>query len=262
MSLEDLATMKAKLPDLQIEAFVHGAMCLAYSGRCLLSAWQAGRSGNKGECAHSCRWNYREAIEEAQRPGHYYPVEEGDGFTTILSPRDLCMIDHLGAFADAGIDALKIEGRMKSAYYAAIVTRAYRKEIDRLASGAPRETVQAYIDELYNVSHREFSTGFFFGDPESLAPTGTSYRQTFRFMAGVGARVADGRYRIDVKNGFAEGETVEYVGPDVPSVEDSRFRLFDPNGEPTDRVTNQEGGFIEPSIPLAEGFMIRRRTGS
>ncbi|HKJ86149.1 MAG TPA: peptidase U32 family protein, partial [Spirochaetia bacterium] len=162
MSLEALAEMKASLPDLEIEVFVHGAMCLAYSGRCLLSAWQADRSANKGECAHSCRWNYRYAIEEAKRPGHYFPVEEGEGYTSILSPKDLCMIDHLAELRDAGVDALKIEGRVKSVYYAAVVTRAYRKELDRVLAGRSRSESQAFIDDLYNVSHREFSTGFFF----------------------------------------------------------------------------------------------------
>jgi putative protease len=138
---------------------VHGAMCLAYSGRCLLSAWSVGRSGNTGECAHSCRWEYRIAVEEKKRPGNYLPVEQGDGYTTILSPKDLCMIDHIRQLSDAGADSLKIEGRVKSAYYVAVVTRAYRKEIDRIAEGRPREDSEPYILELDNVSHREFSTG-------------------------------------------------------------------------------------------------------
>lgn len=261
MSLDDLASLKAKLPDLEVEAFVHGAMCLAYSGRCLLSAWQAGRSGNKGECAHSCRWSYREAIEEAKRPGVYYPVEEADGFTTILSPSDLCMIDYLAEMRRAGIDAVKIEGRMKSAYYAAIVTRAYRMEIDRIEAGRPREAVQPFIDELFNVSHREFSTGFYFGDPQALAPTDAAYSQRYRYVARLGARAGDDRYELDVKNSFATGDAIEYVGPRVASVEDRSFRLYDPDGEPTDRVTHQAGGFIEPSVPVEPGFMIRRSTG-
>lgn len=259
MSLASLAAMKERLPDLEIEAFVHGAMCLAYSGRCLLSAWQAGRSGNKGECAHSCRWNYRYAIEEAQRPGHYFPIVEGDAFTTILSPRDLCMIDHLQAFVDAGIDAVKIEGRMKSAYYTAMVTRAYRKELDRILAGAPREESLPYIEELYNVSHREFSTGFFFGDPDALVPTTKSYRQSYRYLGAIGREVAPGRYVLDVKNGFAEGDAIEYVGPDTPRVEDRGFRLFSPEGEPTSGLVHQRGGLIEPSIPVAPGFMVRRK---
>jgi len=259
MSLEAIAELKSTLPDLELEVFVHGAMCLAYSGRCLLSAWQAGRSGNKGDCAHSCRWNYRHAIEEAKRPGHYYPVEEGDGFTTILSPRDLCMIDHLAELRDAGVDALKIEGRVKSAYYAAIVTRAYRKELDRIAVGATSDESRPYIDELYNVSHREFSTGFFFGDPEELVPTQRSYEQAYRYIARVLDEVSPGMFRLDVKNAFSRTDPIEFVGPDLPYRADDAFRLFDPEGRDTESLTHQAGGFIRPGIPVAPGFLLRRR---
>ncbi len=262
MSLDDLRELKATLPDLEIEVFVHGAMCLAYSGRCLLSAWQAGRSGNKGDCAHSCRWNYRYAIEEAQRPGEYYPVEEyrgegPDAYSTILSPRDLCMIDYLDELADAGIDALKIEGRMKSAYYTAIVTRAYRKEIDRICAGAPRESTEAYRAELVNVSHREYSTGFYFADPAATLPAGEGYRQAYRYLGRIGRRVAPGRYEVDVKNGFSTDDPLEYVGPDLPRAEDRSFRLFDPAGAPAQRLSHQAGGSIEPGVPVSPGYLIR-----
>ncbi|MFP4114867.1 MAG: peptidase U32 family protein [Spirochaetales bacterium] len=260
MSLADLAALKARLPDLEVETFVHGAMCLAYSGRCLLSAWQAGRSGNKGDCAHSCRWGYRHAIEEAKRPGEYLPVEEGDGFTTILSPKDLCMIDHLAELRDAGIDAVKIEGRVKSAYYAAIVTRAYRKELDRLESGADRSTTRPYVDDLFNVSHREFSTGFYFGDPDALVPTQRSYRQEYRFMGRIGEPVSTGRYRLSVKNSFAEGDEIEYVGPDLPSATDASFRLYNEQGSRVEQLSHHSAGTIEPSVPVEPGFLIRRAT--
>ena len=258
MSLEALAEMKASLPDLEIEVFVHGAMCLAYSGRCLLSAWQADRSANKGECAHSCRWNYRYAIEEAKRPGHYFPVEEGEGYTSILSPKDLCMIDHLAELRDAGVDALKIEGRVKSVYYAAVVTRAYRKELDRVLAGRSRSESQAFIDDLYNVSHREFSTGFFFSDPEELVPTQKSYQQSYRFIGRILDEISPGRYRLDVKNGFSLSDPIEFVGPDLPKSSDTSFRLFAPDGAEVDQLTHQEGGAIEPSISIAPGFLIRR----
>lgn len=259
MSLDDLAELKTKLPDLEVETFVHGAMCLAYSGRCLLSAWEAGRSGNKGDCAHSCRWLYRYAIEEAKRPGQYLPVEESDGFTTILSPKDLCMIDHLDKLRDAAIDAVKIEGRVKSAYYAAVVTRAYRKELDRLAAGRDRASIQPYIDDLYNVSHRDFSTGFYFGDPHALVPTQKSYRQEYRFTGRIGAEIAPGRYRVEVKNSFARGDEIEYVGPDLPRAADRDFRLFDAEGEPAERLSHHSGGAIEPSVSVEPGYLIRRR---
>ncbi len=184
--LDDIKRIKDANPDLQLEVFVHGgAMCMAYSGRCLLSSHLAGRSANQGDCSHTCRWNYRLsttdtieevlksgalALEEEQRSGVYYPISEQDGYTTILSSKDLCMIDHLSELIDAGVDSLKIEGRMKSSYYVAVVTRAYRKALDSLKTGGD-ESWRAYREDLFNISHREYSTGFFFGhgpvDPPS-----------------------------------------------------------------------------------------------
>ncbi len=257
MSLDDLCELKSTLPDLEIEVFVHGAMCVAYSGRCLLSAWQAGRSANKGDCAQSCRWGYRYAIEEAERPGEYFPVEEHDGFSTVLSSKDLCMIDHLGALAEAGIDAVKIEGRMKSVYYTAMVTRAYRKEIDRIAHGAPRGSTAPFIAELANVSHRELSTGFYFGDPNATVPAGMGYRRSYRFLARIGEAVAPGRYGLDVKNGFGRADPIEYVGPNLPFAADRAFRLFDETGAAVDRITHQAGGVIEPGVRVEPGYLIR-----
>ncbi|TVR34082.1 MAG: U32 family peptidase [Spirochaetaceae bacterium] len=143
LSLAQIAAIKNTVPDLQLEVFAHGAMCLAYSGRCFLSRWMSDRSANQGDCAHSCRWNYRLGVdplvlEEQQRPGEYYPIIEADDFTEILSSRDLCMIDHLAPLRDAGVDSLKIEGRMKSVYYTAVVTRAYRAALDALSAPDPR----------------------------------------------------------------------------------------------------------------------------
>ena len=257
MSLHDLCELKSALPDLEIEVFVHGAMCVAYSGRCLLSAWQSGRSANKGDCAQSCRWSYRYALEEAQRPGEYFPVEEDGEFSTVLSSKDLCMIDHLDALADAGIDAVKIEGRMKSEYYTAMVTRAYRKELDRISRGGPRESTLPFTAELANVSHRELSTGFYFGDPHATVPASRGYRQSYRFLARICEEIAPGRHRLDVKNGFGREDPIEYVGPDLPFAADRAFRLFDETGAPVDRITHQAGGSIEPGTPVEPGYLIR-----
>ena len=259
LSLREIETIKRAVPDVELELFVHGAMCLAYSGRCLLSAWMAGRSGNRGDCAHSCRWNYRIGIEEKLRPGEYLPVEEGADFTTIMSPKDLSMIGHLAELRDAGADALKIEGRVKSAYYAAIVTRAYRKELDRLDSGSDPAASRPYVEELENVSHREFSTGFFFGDPDAVVPSDAQYKQRYRFMGSVGKRVSDSRYEIDVKNGFNTDQEIEFIGPDIPSISDDSFTLYDRLGEPADNVTHHAGGFIEPGVRVEPGYLIRRR---
>jgi putative protease len=168
------------------------------------------------------------------------------------------MIGHLETLRDAGIDALKIEGRMKSEYYVAIVTRAYRKELDRIASGEPREASQAFVNELANVSHREFSTGFYFGDPKATDPTEKSYNQHYRYVASLGREVAPGRFELDVKNSFDTSEAVEVIGPDLAGVEDSDFVLFDLEGNRVDRVTHHGGGAIELSGPAEVGFLIRK----
>ena len=259
LSLREIEGIKRAVPALELELFVHGAMCLAYSGRCLLSAWMAGRSGNRGDCAHSCRWNYRVGLEEQQRPGEFLPVEGGAGFTTIMSPKDLNMINHLRELRDAGADAIKIEGRVKSAYYAAIVTRAYRKELDRMASGADPASTRPFVDELLNVSHREFSTGFYFGDPDAVETTEATYRQRYRFMGSVGREVSAGRYALDVKNGFSAGSEIEFIGPDVAFIPDESFALYDPAGLRTEKVTHHAGGFIEPGVSVRPGYLIRCR---
>lgn len=257
MTLTDLERMKLALPELALEVFVHGAMCLAYSGRCLLSAWESGRSANKGDCSHSCRWNYRQAIEEERHPGEYMPIEQEDGYSTILSSRDLCMIDHIAEIHAAGIDAVKIEGRMKSAYYAAVVTRAYRKEIDRVLEGREREPVQAFIDELYQVSHREFSTGFYFDEPQQVVPTRESYVQSYRYMGRIGKESEPGRFSVDVKNSFSRGDEIEYLGPDIARIVDREFELFGPEGEPVERLSHQSGGTMVTAAPIQEGYLVR-----
>lgn len=259
LSLREIEEIKTAVPDLELELFVHGAMCLAYSGRCLLSAWMVGRSGNRGDCKHSCRWNYRVAIEEKQRPGEFLPVEESGGFSAILSPKDLCMIDHLSEMRDAGADALKIEGRVKSAYYVAVVTRAYRKELDRLESGLDRADIQAFVHELDAVSHREYSTGFYLGDPNATVPGSSSYEQKYRFLGSVGDEVRPGTFRLTVKNSFDRRSGIEFVGPDIPSLPDSSFVLLDEDGRPSGRTTHHRGGLIQPSVPVEPGYLIRRR---
>ena len=257
MSLEDIARLKDAVPELEVEAFVHGAMCLAYSGRCLLSAWETGRSANKGECSHSCRWEYQTYVEEAKRPGEYMPVDQTDGHTTIMSPRDLCMIDYLEEFSRAGVDALKIEGRMKSRYYLATVTRAYRKELDRIQTGKdPRET-ERFRQELENVSHREFSTGFYFNDPKATLPTTKSYSQRYRFMGAIGEELGNGRFRLLVKNSFSVADPIELVGPDQTGVRDLGLRLYSESETEVADVTHHSTATVAPSIAVSEGWLIR-----
>ncbi|MBO7637514.1 MAG: U32 family peptidase, partial [Treponema sp.] len=178
-SLKDIVEIKDAVPDMEIECFVHGAMCIAYAGRCLMSAYLNGRSAQEGFCSHTCRWDYdvlsakqiaqsgELVLREKKRPDEYFPVYEGDDFTAVLSSKDLCMIDHLKELKDAGVDSLKIEGRMKSIYYVAMCTRAYRKALDELEGKISAEEAKPFVDELYNVSHRAFSTGFYFDKAEA-----------------------------------------------------------------------------------------------
>jgi U32 family peptidase len=246
--------------DLELECFVHGAMCLAYSGRCFLSAYMAGRSGNKGDCAHACRWNYRPlVIEEMERPGEYYPLIEAEGFTTLLSSKDLCMIDHLREMRDAGIDSVKIEGRMKSIYYTAVVTRAYRKMIDAEVFGLDVPGLEEYRGELFSVSHREYSTGFYFGREDIAVPTESSYHREYILLGSLGKRAKDGSFSLDVRNSIRTGENIEYIGPDVVGIEDSSFRLYDAEGSRVEAAHHGKPFFLETEAPVQPGYILRRR---
>lgn len=183
ISLAEIREIKDAVPDMELEAFCHGAMCIAYAGRCLMSAYLTGRSAQAGACTHSCRWDYdvladatkaKElaqsgalVLQEKKRPGSYFPIFEGDDFTAVLSSKDIRMVEHLKDMKDAGVDSIKIEGRMKSIYYVALVTRAYRKALDALDGKISDEEAQPFIDELENVSHRESGTGFYYNRSEA-----------------------------------------------------------------------------------------------
>ena len=268
--LKDIRKIKDANPDLLIETFVHGAMCMAYSGRCFLSSHLAGRSGNYGDCSHTCRWNYRLALEEEQRPGRYYPVLEENDWTTIMSSKDLCMIDHLKELRDAGVDTLKIEGRMKSIYYVASVTRAYRKALDHLYD--PSVDYLPYREELFNVSHREFSTGFFFGkgpidvdepDPLVMAddinrPTTGGYLRDYLFLGTVRQQVAPGVYAVDIKNQIRSGESIEFIGPDVLFIREPSVEVLDEEMNHAEHIDHCKVGYIRTDAPVHEGYIIRK----
>ena len=257
-SLDDIKRIKDKVPELELEAFVHGAMCMAYSGRCLLSAHLAGRSGNQGDCSHTCRWNYRLALEEEERPGAYYPIEEYGDYTTILSSKDLCMIDHVKELEDAGLSSLKIEGRMKSVYYVAVVTRAYRKAIDM------DRDADIYRRDLFDVSHREYTTGFFFSSnaidtPSDVSrPTSYGYERNYIFLGSVMGRMPDGSYQLDVRNQIRKGDLVEFIGPDVPNLSDKDLILLDGEGNETEQLDHGKPGYIRTSLDLGEGYIMRK----
>ena len=211
LSLEEIHTIRRKVdPKLEIETFGHGAMCISYSGRCLLSNYMTGRDSNRGACAQPCRYQY--ALMEEKRPGEYFPVFEDEKGTYILNSRDMCMIDHLQELMDAGIDCIKIEGRAKSAYYAAIVTGAYRHCIDDVSAGRPLDPV--WRDEVEHVSHRLYSTGFYFGQPGQYVEHSRYIRQ-WQICAKVLSCDENGLALCSLHNKFRCGDPLEAVGPDL-----------------------------------------------
>ena len=211
LSLQEILTIRERVsPELELETFCHGAMCVSYSGRCLLSNYMTGRDSNRGQCAQPCRYQY--ALMEEKRPGEYFPVFEDEKGTYIMNSRDMCMIDHLDDLMDAGVDCLKIEGRAKSGYYAAIVTGAYRHVLDDIAAGRPIDPV--WRDEVEHVSHRHYSTGFFYGQPGQYYDN-ARYIRDWQICAVVTGCDANGLATLSLRNKFAAGDELEVVGPDT-----------------------------------------------
>ena len=213
LSLDEVAEICAKVPKgLEVECFVHGAMCVSWSGRCLLSNYMTGRDASRGACTQPCRYQY--ALMEEKRPGEYFPVFEENGETFIMNSRDMCMIDHIPELMAAGVDSMKIEGRAKSAYYAAMTTAAYRHAIDAAGSGKPLDpTWRAEVDK---VSHRHYSTGFWFGQPGQYTDS-ARYVRDWQVLAVVNSCDALGNATLSLRNKFAAGDEIEVVGPDVPA---------------------------------------------
>ena len=211
LSLPEIAYIRQHTPkELEIETFGHGAMCVSYSGRCLLSNYMTGRDSNRGACAQPCRYQY--ALMEEKRPGEYFPVYEDEKGTYILNSRDMCMIDHLKDLMDAGVDCIKIEGRAKSAYYAAIVTGAYRHVIDDIYAGRPVDKV--WRDEVDHVSHRIYSTGFYYGEPGQYTEH-SRYIREWQIVARIDSCDENGLAVCSLNNKFRAGDELEIVGPDL-----------------------------------------------
>lgn len=254
-SLEEIRTIRQKVdPRLEIETFGHGAMCVSYSGRCLLSNYMTGRDSNRGACAQPCRYQY--ALMEEKRPGEYFPVYEDEKGTYILNSRDMCTIDHLKDLMDAGIDCIKIEGRAKSAYYAAIVTGAYRHCIDDIAVG--REIDPIWRDEVEHVSHRIYSTGFYYGQPGQYTENSRYIRQ-WQIVAKVEACDETGTAVCSLNNKFRSGDALEVVGPDLRPFPITAEGMADMEGTPIDEAKTPQMRFTmqlpKPVPPLS---MIRR----
>ena len=227
LSLTEVAELCAKSPaGLEVEVFVHGAMCVSVSGRCLLSNYMTGRDANRGACAQPCRYKY--ALMEEKRPGEFFPMFEDGEQTYILNSRDMCMIDHVGELMAAGLTSLKIEGRAKSAYYAAMTTAAYRDAIDAAAEGrAPDPQWRAEVEKI---SHRPYSTGFYFGQPGQYTEDGR-YIRDWQVLAVVTACGPDGLATLSLRNKFTAGDEVEVVGPGVPAFSMTAPMMEDENGE-------------------------------
>ena len=226
LSLEEVAEICAKAPrGLEVECFVHGAMCVSWSGRCLLSNYMTGRDASRGACAQPCRYQY--ALMEEKRPGEYFPVFEENGETFIMNSRDMCMIDHIPELLRAGVDSLKIEGRAKSAYYAAMTAAAYRHGVDAAAEGRPLDPV--WRAEVDKVSHRHYSTGFWFGQPGQYTDS-ARYVRDWQVLAVVESCDGLGNARLSLRNKFAAGDEIEVVGPGVPAFPMSAPMMRDMDG--------------------------------
>ena len=234
MSIKDIAVLRQKLPEnIEIESFVHGAMCISYSGRCLLSNFMTGRDANHGACTHPCRWKY--ALVEQQRPGEYYPIEEDSRGSYILNSRDLCMIDHIPELAEAGVMSFKIEGRMKSMYYVATIVSAYRAAIDSYLSDPENYTYDdSYFRELCKASHREFTHGFYFNKPTDKDQNylTSDYTRDYSFVGLVKEEAdSEGYTLVEQRNKFSVGDTIEIFGPRTPFYEEVIKEILNEDGE-------------------------------
>ncbi len=263
LSLEEIRTIRSKIPeDMEIESFIHGAMCISYSGRCLLSNYLTGRDANQGACTHPCRWKY--TLMEEKRPGEYFPVMETERGTFIFNSKDLCMIDHIPDLVDAGIDSFKIEGRMKAALYVAVVARTYRKAIDDYFTDPAlyEKNMDWYRSEIEKCTMRPFTTGFFYGKPDSDAQIydNNTYIQDFIYLGMSGAVKEDGRFFLEQKNKFSVGETVELLKPDGRNVEAQVLSIQDEEGHEQESAPHaRQHLFVKLSIVPDEGDILRKR---
>lgn len=263
LSLAEIKEIRQQIPDdLEIETFIHGAMCISYSGRCLLSNYFTGRDANQGACTHPCRWKY--AVVEEQRPGEYLPVYENERGTYIFNSKDLCMIEHIPELMDAGIDSFKIEGRMKTALYVATVARTYRKAIDDYLTSEQlyREHMPWYLEQISNCTYRQFTTGFFFGKPSEEAQIydSNTYIKEYTYLGIVGERNAGGLYAIEQRNKFSVGEMIEIMKPNGDNIEVKVQRIVNEEGEDMDCAPHpKQKLWIDLGQPLDQYDILRRK---
>ncbi len=264
LSLEEIRQIRRNIPkDMEIESFIHGSMCISYSGRCLLSNFLTGRDANQGSCTHPCRWNY--SLMEESRPGEYFPVFENERGTYIFNSRDLCMIEHIPEMIEAGIDSFKIEGRMKTALYVATVARTYRKAIDdyRKAPALYQANLDWYRAEIGKCTYREFTTGFYFGKPgpEAQIYDNSTYVKNYTYLGTVEQVRQDGVCRIQQKNKFSVGETLEVMKPDGRNLETTVRSITDGEGRPMESAPHpRQELYVELDVPVEVYDILRKET--
>lgn len=263
LSMEELRELRANIPeDLEIETFIHGAMCISYSGRCLLSSYFTGRDANQGACTHPCRWKY--AIMEETRPGEYLPVYENERGTYIFNSKDLCMIEHIPELVEAGIDSFKIEGRMKTALYVAVVTRTYRQAIDDYLKDESlyRSRMEYYKEEIAKCTYRQFTTGFFFGKPDhdTQIYDNNTYIKAYTYLGLISDRREDGFYGLEQRNKFSVGETIEVMKPDGRNEEVTVRAMTDEEGLPLESCPHpKQKIYVDLGIELSPFDLLRRK---
>lgn len=262
LSLKEIKEIRDHIPeDMEIESFIHGAMCISYSGRCLLSNFMTGRDANQGACTHPCRWKY--SIVEEKRPGEYMPVYENERGTFIFNSKDLCMVDHIPEMIDAGIDSFKIEGRMKTALYVATVARAYRKAIDdyRKDPKLYEANLDWYREEIAKCVNREFTTGFYFGRPDASAQIyeNSTYVKDYTYLGTVASVDGRGYGGLEQKNKFSVGETIEVMKPDGRNIEVVVKGIYDEDGNPQESAPHaQQRIKVDLGIEMEKYDILRR----
>ena len=263
LTLAELAEIRSNIPDeMEIESFVHGAMCISYSGRCLLSNYFTGRDANQGACTHPCRWKY--AVMEESRPGEYFPVYENERGTYIFNSGDLCMIGHIPELIDAGIDSFKVEGRMKTALYVATVARTYRKAIDDYLSGEEnyRGNMDWYLHEIGKCTYRKFNTGFYFGRPteESQIYDNSTYISEAVYLGIVDAAEENGLISIEQRNKFCVGDEIEIMKPDGRDIAARVERILDEDGQDMESAPHAKQKLkVQLSEPAEKYDLLRMR---
>lgn len=263
LSLEELKEIRANIPeDMEIEAFIHGAMCMSYSGRCLLSNYMTGRDANRGACTHPCRWKY--ALVEENRPGEYMPVYENERGTYIFNSKDLNMIEFVPELVEAGVDSFKIEGRMKTALYVATVARTYRKAIDDYLQSEElyKQNLDYYRSEISKCTYRQFTTGFYFGktDENSQIYDSNTYVKEYTYIGCIEGKNEKGLYQLEQRNKFSVGETIEVMVPDGRNLEVVVKHIFDEDGNEMESAPHpKQKLFVDFGVELEIGWILRRK---